>query len=44
MKISYNWLRQYVDINISAEKVAELLTFGGLEVEGVERIETIKGV
>lgn len=43
MKISYNWLRQYVDINISAEKVAELLTFGGLEVEGVERIETIKG-
>ena len=43
MKISYNWLRQYVDVNISADKVAELLTFGGLEVESVERIETIKG-
>lgn len=43
MKISYNWLRRYVDINISAEKVAELLTFGGLEVESVDRIETIKG-
>lgn len=43
MKISYNWLRQYVDVNISADKVAELLTFGGLEVEGIERIETIKG-
>lgn len=43
MKISYNWLRRYVDINISAERVAELLTFGGLEVESVDRIETIKG-
>lgn len=43
MKISYNWLRRYVDVNISAEKVAELLTFGGLEVESVDRIETIKG-
>lgn len=43
MKISYNWLKQYVDIDISAEKVAELLTFGGLEVEDVEVVETIKG-
>lgn len=43
MKISYNWLKQYVDIDISAEKVAELLTFGGLEVEDVEVMETIKG-
>ncbi len=43
MKISYNWLKQYVDIDISAEKLAELLTFGGLEVEDVEVVETIKG-
>ncbi len=43
MKISYNWLKQYVDINVPAEKVAELLTFGGLEVEGIEVVETIKG-
>ncbi len=43
MKISYNWLKQYVDTNVSADKIAELLTFGGLEVEGVEVVETIKG-
>ena len=43
MKISYNWLKDYLDIEISAEKAAELLTFGGLEVEDVETVETIKG-
>ncbi len=43
MKISYNWLKQYVDTEVSAHKVAELLTFGGLEVEDVEVVETIKG-
>lgn len=43
MKISYNWLKQYVDTAVSAEKAAELLTFGGLEVEDVEVVETIKG-
>ena len=43
MKISYNWLKQYVDITVSAEKAAELLTFGGLEVEDLELVETIKG-
>ncbi len=43
MKISYNWLKQYVDTTVSAEKVAELLTFGGLEVEDIEVVETIKG-
>jgi len=43
MNISYNWLREYVPTNLSAEKVAELLTFGGLEVEELEKIESIKG-
>lgn len=43
MKISYNWLKQYIDINLSPEKVAELLTDCGLEVEGLEKIETVKG-
>ena len=43
MKISYNWLKKYVDTNVSAEEIANLLTFGGLEVEDVELVESIKG-
>jgi|LGVF01.1.fsa_nt_gb phenylalanyl-tRNA synthetase beta chain len=43
MKISYNWLKQYLNVNWEAEKTAELLTDLGLEVEGVEEIESIKG-
>lgn len=43
MKISYNWLKDYVPTNLSAEKVAELLTFCGLEVESIEIEETVKG-
>lgn len=33
MRISYNWLKEYVDINVSAEKLAEILTMAGLSVE-----------
>jgi len=43
MKISYNWLKQYLNVNWEVEKVSELLTDLGLEVEGVEEIESIKG-
>ncbi|MFA6933349.1 MAG: phenylalanine--tRNA ligase subunit beta, partial [Bacteroidales bacterium] len=43
MKISYNWLKDYVPTNLNVEKVADLLTFCGLEVEDVELVETIKG-
>ena len=43
MKISYNWLKQYLDIKLPAERVSELLTDTGLEVEGLEQIDTIKG-
>lgn len=43
MKISYSWLQQYVDIDIDPQKLSELLTDGGLEVEGLEKIESIKG-
>ncbi len=38
MKISYNWLREYVATDASPEEVAETLTMGALEVEGIERI------
>jgi len=43
MKISYNWLKQYIALDISAEKTGELLTDCGLEVESVEKHETVKG-
>lgn len=43
MKISYNWLKTLININQSAEEVAELLTSSGLEVEGIEEFESIKG-
>jgi phenylalanyl-tRNA synthetase beta chain len=43
MKISYNWLKEYIDIDLPAEKVAEMLTFCGLEVESIEPFESIKG-
>ena len=43
MKISYNWLKQYVDIEIPPQEVAKLLTGCGLEVESIEKFESIKG-
>lgn len=43
MNISYSWLRQYIDINLSAAEVAKVLTSIGLEVEAVESVEKIKG-
>ena len=43
MKISYNWLKQFLQIDWDAIKTGELLTDLGLEVEGVETKESIKG-
>ncbi len=43
MNISYNWLKRYIDIDLPAERVAEILTDIGLEVEGLEKIETVRG-
>jgi phenylalanyl-tRNA synthetase beta chain len=43
MKISYNWLKQFVNIDWSAEKMSELLTDLGLEVEGIESFQSVKG-
>src|SRR3954470_12033556 len=37
MKISLNWLKQYVDFNWSPEELGERLTMLGIEVEGVEK-------
>ena len=43
MKISYNWLKNYLDLNLPSEEISQLLTDVGLEVEGVEKIESVKG-
>ena len=43
MKISYNWLKQYIDTKLSPEEIAVMLTNCGLEVESLEKFETIKG-
>ena len=43
MKISYKWLKEYVDFNLSADEVAAALTSIGLEVDGVEEVQSIKG-
>ncbi|GIT12814.1 MAG: hypothetical protein CM1200mP34_2200 [Verrucomicrobiales bacterium] len=38
MKVTYNWLKQYVDFDWSPDELAERLTMIGLEVEGVEKV------
>ena len=43
MKISYSWLKNYLNLELPAEDVSVLLTDIGLEVEGVEEVERIKG-
>lgn len=43
MNISYNWLRQYVDIDMSPEQLAAALTSIGLETGGIEEVESIRG-
>ena len=43
MKISYNWLKQYVNCDYSAEKVSEILTSTGLEVEDLTPFQSVKG-
>lgn len=43
MKISYNWLKDFLDIDWPSNKVENLLTDLGLEVEGVELFESVKG-
>ncbi len=43
MKISYNWLKEYVNIDISAEELSVILTDCGLEVEELANFESVKG-
>lgn len=43
MNISYKWLKEYVDFDMTATEVAEALTSIGLEVGGIEEVQAIKG-
>lgn len=43
MKISYNWLKEYIDLDMDRDALADLLTDIGLEVEGVSTYESVKG-
>ncbi|TYB77321.1 phenylalanine--tRNA ligase subunit beta [Bizionia saleffrena] len=43
MKISYNWIKQFIKTDWSPEQTSELLTDLGLEVEGIELYQSIKG-
>ena len=43
MKVSYNWLKQYLSLNLSATEISKHLTSIGLEVEAVEKVESVKG-
>lgn len=43
MNISYKWLKEYVDFDMTAEEIAVALTSIGLEVGGVEEVQSIRG-
>ena len=43
MNVSYNWLKEYVDFDLSPEELAAALTSTGLEIGEVEEVESIKG-
>ncbi|MEN9445023.1 MAG: hypothetical protein RIS47_1914, partial [Bacteroidota bacterium] len=43
MKISYNWLKQYLDTTLSPDELSIVMTDIGLEVEGLEKWESVKG-
>ncbi|WP_420576145.1 phenylalanine--tRNA ligase subunit beta [Ekhidna sp.] len=43
MKISYNWLKEYINFKETPEQLGDILTQTGLEVEGIEKVEKILG-
>ena len=43
MNISYNWLKQYINLDVTPDDLSKALTSIGLEVGGVEEVQTIKG-
>jgi phenylalanyl-tRNA synthetase beta chain len=43
MKVSYNWLKKYIQTDLAPEELGKILTDTGLEVESIEKIEAIEG-
>ena len=43
MNISYKWLKEYVDFDLTAQQVCDALTSCGLEVDALEEVQSIKG-
>jgi phenylalanyl-tRNA synthetase beta chain len=43
MNISYNWLKQYINVDVEPVELGKALTSIGLEVGGVEEVQTVKG-
>ena len=43
MKVSYNWIKQFLKIDLAHEQVSEMLTDLGLEVEGISHYESVRG-
>ncbi len=43
MNISYKWLKEYVDFNLTPQEVADALTSCGLEVDALEEVQAIRG-
>lgn len=43
MNISYKWLKEYVDFNLTPQEVCDALTSEGLEVDSLEEVQSIKG-
>ena len=43
MKISFNWLKDYINTDLDSKEVSEILTNIGLEVEGMEAFQSVKG-
>jgi len=43
MKISYNWLKEFIDTDKTPEEISTILTGTGLEVESLEKVQAIPG-
>jgi len=43
MKVSYSWLKNYINVAINPDNISEILTDSGLEIDGIEKTQSIKG-
>ncbi len=43
MKVSYSWIKEYINVELSPNECAKVLTDIGLEVEGIHKVESVKG-